>query len=332
MNNPLLSVVIPTLDDPDIANTVRSIRETAPEVEIVVVDDCSTMHGVQFTDWCEQQKGVKLVRNRQRCGSGPSRHIGGLYASGDWLLHTDSHMRFYPGWYEAFRSQLQENTTHLETMENYNKNRCLASNVVGCGTMIALEPDLRETGEYTGATLNLVGHDPGDASKDQIFQANWKGHKNGDDVAMLMGACTFVNRDWYLSLSPHRHLRNYGFEEEMLSLKTWLSGGRIKMLSGVRIGHIFRGKDKNRRAVQPPYEVPLHHLLYNKLFAMWTLLPFDLTERLLPKLEKITPRQTWLQATELIRQDWHLIAAERAESQFKMTFAEYCEKFHIPLP
>lgn len=325
MSSPLLSCVIPCLDDPDIASTVRSLRETAPEVEIVVVNDSSG-------NW-PTLEGCKVVHNRHRCGSGPSRHIGAIYATGEWLLHTDSHMRFEKGWYEAFVDRVKFGAnkpssywTGVPIFEDAKPNTVL------CGTMIALERDLSQHGEYSGATLNLVGPDPGKPEVQQVFQANWKKHANGEEIGMLMGACSFVSRDWYLSLSPHRHLRSYGFEEESMSLKTWLSGGRIEMLSGVRVGHIFRGKDDRGREIPQPYEVPAASLLYNKLFLMWTMLPFDLVERLLPKVEKTVPRQTYLSACEMIRQDWHLIAAERAESRFTMTFAEYCEKFRIPLP
>lgn len=314
MSTPLLSVVIPCLDDPDIASTVRSLRETAPEVEIVVVNDSSG-------NW-PTLDGCKVVHNRRRCGSGPSRHIGSIYATGEWLLHTDSHVRFEKGWYEAFQKRVKP------LFEGY----VTSPQTVFCGTMLALERDLSQHGEYSGATLNLAGRDPGKPEVQQVFQANWKKHANGEEVGMLMGACSFVSRDWYLSLSPHRHLRSYGLEEEALSLKTWLSGGRIEMLSGVRVGHIFRGKDARGREIPQPYEVPAASLLYNKLFLMWTMLPFDLVERLLPKVEKTVPRQTYLSACEMIHQDWHLIAAERAESRFTMTFAEYCDKFGIQIP
>lgn len=309
----LLSVVIPTLDDNDIAQTVMSIHATAGnQVEIIVVNDGGFVPNVA---------GCKIVHNRQRCGSGPSRHIGAIYATGEWLLHTDSHMRFEKGWYEAFCAAVHR--PGVINMDDWRGD----GKTVFCGTMIALERDLSQHGDYSGAKLNLVGPDPGDASKQQVFEENWSKHENGQDVGCLMGAVAFVSRDWYLTLAPHRHLRSWGKEEIMLSLKTWLSGGRIEMLSGVRVGHIFRGKKE-----KVPYEIPGQNLLYNKLFAMWSLLPFDLVERLLPMLEKTVPRQTWLQASELIRQDWHLIAAERAESRLTMTFAEYCEKFRIPLP
>lgn len=307
----LLSVVIPTLNDNDIAQTILSIQETAGNlVEIVVVNDGGIVPNVA---------GVKFVHNRNRIGSGPSRHIGAIYATGDWLLHTDSHMKFEKGWYQAFEARVCGGYRPHEFTELIK--------TVFCGTMIALERDLSQHGEYSGATLNLSGPDPGDASKQQVFEENWKKHENGSEMSCTMGAIAFVSRDWYLSLSPHRHLRTWGKEEIALSLKTWLSGGRIEMLSGVKIGHIFRGKKES-----PPYEIPARDLLYNKLWCMWTMLPFDLVERLLPKVEKTVPRQTYLSACEMIRQDWHLIAAERAESRFTMTFAEYCEGFRIPLP
>jgi len=316
--SPLLSVVIPCLDDPAIANTVTSIRETAPDVEIVIVDDCSSTNR-SFTGFYGVPN-VKVVHNRHRCGSGPSRHIGALYASGEWLLHTDSHMVFYPGWYEVVSEKLTCGGT-TESIE-------LGKQTVYCGTMIALDQSLANKGEYHGATLNLIGPDPGDDRKRQVFEANWLPPIiTTGDIPCVMGACYLVSREWYLTLAPHRHLRSWGKEEEILSVKTWLSGGRVSLLPELKVGHIFRGPKES-----PPFEIPGADLLYNKLFALWTLLPFPMVEKLLPLLEKITPRQIWNRATELIRQDWHLIAAERAESRFTMSFEDFCGTFGIKIP
>lgn len=309
--NRLLSIIIPCLDDKDIANTVASIHDTAPEAEIVIVNDASTI-GIDL-EYLRGWPNVVVVENRNRCGSGPSRHIGALYASGEWLMHTDAHMRFWSGWYDEFKNSLPL-VGHLQT--------------VFCATMLALETDGSEHGRYFGATLNLLGPDPG-TGQPQVFEANWLKDKpeHGDEIPCVMGACYFVQRDWYLYLSPHRFLRSWGKEEEMLSVKTWLAGGKVRYLKTVEVGHVFRGKKD-----KVPYEIPPAHYLYNKLFCIWTLLPKDLRIKLIEEMAKVEPKVHLERAKALIGQDFHIIKTEMVTMPTEMAFADYCAKFGIKLP
>lgn len=94
-----LSIIIASLNDQEeTLATIQSIRATAgDEPEIILVDDCSGTSMAR--DWrFRNHLNLKLVSNSLRCGCGPSRHIGALHATGDWLLITDSHMRFTDGW------------------------------------------------------------------------------------------------------------------------------------------------------------------------------------------------------------------------------------------
>src|SRR5438128_3220069 len=102
----ILSILITNLNDSvQLKETISSIRLTAPEAEIVVVDDAST----EPFSFSPEGGGPDLfIRNEARCGVGPSRHIGALHAAGDWLLIVDSHMRFVPGWYDLARASLSE--------------------------------------------------------------------------------------------------------------------------------------------------------------------------------------------------------------------------------
>src|SRR5690348_5109505 len=90
---PKLTVCITSLNDNEEANnTVRSIRETAGDIEVVVVDDSSTTHLVL------DDKSVKFYRTPKRAGVGPARDIAVSMATGTHVLITDSHMRFDPPW------------------------------------------------------------------------------------------------------------------------------------------------------------------------------------------------------------------------------------------
>lgn len=303
-----LSIIIPCLDEPRIFNTVSSIREVfGDEAQIVIVNDAGIK--LDFEKGLRPYKNVLLQQNGVRCGSGACRHIGAQLASGDWLLHTDAHMEFYP---------------ECRTLLGFD----CPTNSVYCGKMIALDASGKERGEYFGATLNVLGPDPGNPKVTQVFEANWLKRPAGhDEIPCVMGACYLVARAWYLRLSPHRFFRSWGAEEEALSVGTWLLGGFVFALPDLKVGHYFRDDD-----CAPPYEIPPHHVLYNRLFTMMTMLPDDVASRLIKHIKVPHLAKT----LDLLAQDYRLVATEKLrldhEGFWRYLFRPYCERFGLFYP
>ena len=318
-----LSIIITSHNDPEqTALTMASIRETAPShVEVVIVDDCSA---TPLHHYIKPNEQTKLIRNHHRCGCGPSRHIGALNAGGEWLLICDSHMRFTPGWFEAWnRYPVGPDSERM----------------VFCATCLGLDSEHMDVnnpvGEYHGATLSLYGPDRNDPKGPmQVFEAVWwlesSDPDDGRELAAIMGACYFVSRDWFLFLSPTRYLRTWGCDEQMISLKSWLAGGSVRLAKSVKIGHKFLIKGKEKQC----WGAPHGDFVWNKLFAMNTLLPPDLAVKLSNLLLSGSATGDNEAAKRLYRDNYHIVATERAMNKtlFTRDFDWYCAKFGIPLP
>lgn len=312
MSAPFLSIVIAAYNDnAELGATVGSIREThEPDIEIIVVDDCSIMPVARIP-------GIsKVVRNARRIGCGPSRYVGARHATGAYLLFVDSHMRFEPGWYMEAAHYLSPRVLHCA--------RCL-----GLGKDMNVNAPV---GQYSGATWNLCGPYKSGPYKDnprfnQILECIWATEREGDnyEIPAIMGACYFINRDWFLQLDALRHLRIWGGDEQELSLKAWLSGGEIRLLKSVRIGHKFREGKVTSSFVMP------WHVLYNKLFVAHTCLPTDDAIRLQMKMQR---EMQFGIALKAIHSDWHLVETARAYNSriFTRSFSWILERFNLPFP
>lgn len=318
-----LSVVIGTLNDTAELNlTLKSILDTAPEKpEIIVVDDCS---GCPV--WLDEplRPHVVLIHNRHRCGVGPSRHIGALKATGDWLLFTDSHMRFTPGWYEAAAQRL-ENASPAD---------------IYCACCLQIDRDHMDLdhplAEYNGATYNWLGPDRQNPALEQILECVWLPPEqwvpDGGEIPAIMGAGYFVSREWYHRLGCLRFLRSWGGDEIMLAMKTWLAGGTVRSARNVRIGHRFGVKGEPKW-----FNNPFGHVLWNKAFAAWALFPkkqaIFFEERILKTGPKNEARDREA-CKVLIRNDWHIIAEEieRNQKLFVRDAQWLADKFGLRLP
>jgi glycosyltransferase involved in cell wall biosynthesis len=300
-----------------LSNTVRSIRETAGDrPEVIVVDDQSSTPVV-----CEDAN--RVIHNRWQCGCAPSRHIGAMAANGTHLLFIDAHSRFQPGWYEKAMQRLDARPT-----------------TVYCATCIGLDfknmdMSLPTCPRYHGASFNFYGADRQDPTKMQVFEAVWNNPEPEDDaeIAAVMGACYFVPRAWYLKIDPLRHIRYWGMDEPVLSLKTWFAGGDVRLMKNVEIGHKF-WNPKAKPFVRKFFAVPMGYEQWNKLWAIHTLMPRKLAETLEHHYKNHENGAALNAGLKLLRDDWSIVATEQANNArlFTRGVEWLANKFGLKLP
>jgi glycosyltransferase involved in cell wall biosynthesis len=298
---PPLSVIIPVLNDNDELNlTIKSIRETSPpNVEIIVIDDASDSPVKIYDDT------VKVIRLEKRIGVGGTRHLGASSAKSDYLLFVDSHMRFDEKWYNnALRRLISK-----------------PSNIVWCAVCLGLDKENMDIkspkGFYHGAKLCLW-----DETENQTFEGKWMDELDGDEyeISCLMGACYFFHKSWFFHIKGTESLKMWGSDEPLLSIKTWLSGGSIRLMKDVRIGHKFR--------LQSSYSTNFSYILYNKLRSMKMLFSDELYNVLQSKIELDGNKQAALQMLELDKNE-----IELEKEYYKTIFVKdenwLCEKFNL---
>jgi glycosyltransferase involved in cell wall biosynthesis len=275
-----LSVVIPVVNDNEELNlTIKSIRETSPQnVEIIVVDDFSDVP-VKIED-----STVKLIRREERIGAGNSKHVGVEVAKSKHILIIDSHMRFVLGWFEEAMKLVPNSPKTLWCTV------CLGLNESNMDCSKA-------KGSYYGADLILY-----EPEKKRVFQGVWTNRKPGEnyEVSCVMGACYFVHKDYFLSIGGTKDHKKWGSLEPLLSLKYWLSGGEVRVMTNAKIGHKFREKS--------PYLPDIKCIEYNKIRPLKTFLPDDLYNCL---LDKIPASKSKTEALQMIETDKHEIEKDK---------------------
>jgi glycosyltransferase involved in cell wall biosynthesis len=303
-----ISIIITVLDEYDeTQKTIASIRETAGnKPEIIIVDDYSQLP-LTLID-----KNCTLTRNSNRAGVGASRHVGALSATGDFLLITDAHVRFEPGWYEKTLAIIKDRPTTLH-----------------CGSCVGLSASqmdmTKSTSVYNGAYLKFHGPDDNAKGQTQILECCWMPQTDKDDFPMsgIMGASYVMPTDWFFHIGGLRLLKQYGSDEPLLALKTWLAGGDVRMCKSLRIGHLFREVAH--------YKTDSWALLWNKMAVALTCLPEDKAWKLIsmfPNCKELT------EAKQQIERDWNVIQSERAYNQsiFKRSFEWYLKYFGLICP
>jgi rSAM/selenodomain-associated transferase 2 len=96
---PLVTVVIPVLQDTAAAKGLLAALPVTPEVEIIVVDGD---HDEDLDRYVRTRPGARLVRTN--AGRGHQMNVGAAAGSGDWLLFLHADSQLPPDWLVAFRT------------------------------------------------------------------------------------------------------------------------------------------------------------------------------------------------------------------------------------
>lgn len=294
-----LTIIMPFLNEGDEPlKTIESIYRTCDTdfIDIIAIDDCSTYN---YSDFSLYPK-VKIVRNAERIGVASCRHMAAKMATTPFILIIDGHMRFRnDNWYERITSSIEKEPETLF-----------------CTTCVALSPsqmDMSKAGKkYYGADLKLIDESQKSSIiAGQIIEPKWAKEKpfNEYEIACVLGANYAMSVEWFLKIGGLQGLCKWGGDEAFISLKTWLYGGKCKIIKDVEIGHMFRDN--------APYETHLHHLHYNKIFICMTIFPDKLGYYLSNILPNVRENDV---ARRNIGENWESI--QKAKNHYSKTFVK----------
>lgn len=262
-----VSVVIAHYQEPhNLVATIRSIRETSDiaRVEIIVVDDGGFYPGAPsgkeqpIADFSTKEN-IVFVAAPDRMGNAFCRTLGAKHASGDWLLFTDAHMVFEPGWFENFAEHAHETRT------------------VFCGPYLASRaewegkqaPTVFWGADHYYWRRNLPDGRPWDLLG--VFPRKPPSERAGAiepvEVPAVIGANYFVEREWFRNIGGLPCQYGWSVDEWPLSVKTWLAGGSVKMIPGVRLRHVLHKTGHGADGYGK--QMTQDQMLYNKLSVAW---------------------------------------------------------------
>jgi len=90
---PLVSVIVPNYNNEAFVSRCLNslLNQTYPNIEIIIIDDCSTDRSVEIIDPYQQQhQQIRLIKNPVNMGVAVTRNIGLITAKGKYVTTLDS--------------------------------------------------------------------------------------------------------------------------------------------------------------------------------------------------------------------------------------------------
>lgn len=291
LNQAKLTVLIPFMNErEEVAATVKDVRRTAGGgVDIVVLNDCST-DGYDYEAELKPYN-VTYLSNKENKGSAPSRDICVNNCQTPYFLFLDAHMRFFcEDWAEKIVSLLEENDRQLLCLQTVSLEKDKAGvhinpkHVPVFGAFMPLnveecQPDIK---------WNRKEFDP---------------KSDTQEIPMVLGAAYAGSKRYWQYLRGMEGLMRYGTEEQCISLKVWLEGGRCLLLKDLKVGHIYRKKSPFKRYADVE--------IFNKLWVASLLFPEFLKCRAFAVAQKKT-KDTFFSALEILKSKEAELKGQRA--------------------
>lgn len=244
ITNKKLSIVITFCNEGrEVKETLESLRVSSDErlVDILLVNDASDD---KFDyNHIASKYNASIYTNKKRKGVAESRNIGVSLSRTPYIIILDAHMRIY-------QTDWADIILHLLSMYPRTLFCCQTLPINKVGEIISSTPT--SFGAYIdmqtmGAKWNKV-----DLSlKDYIY-----------DIPCLLGASYAFSRNYWLEIHGCDGLKSYGYDEQLISLKSWLYGEGCSLIKTISFGHMFRDK------TDVPYSLSELDYTYNKLLLI----------------------------------------------------------------
>lgn len=227
----------------EIERTVKSIRFTTKNVDILLVDDCSD-DNYDYKSIADLYK-CKYIRNEKRLGSAGSKNKGGYLCQTPNFCFFDGHMRLYhQDWDEMCIKLLDEHPKAIISSRTvYMSLTDAKHDIVPLVRNEYVEGKNAEGVSY----CSYIRMDSGFA-----FDPKWTDKlidKDADHqlspVSCVLGACYAIKTDWWKTIKGFEEIQQYGLEESLMSIKSWLYGGECYLVKNWGVGHIYRSKNPN---------------------------------------------------------------------------------------
>jgi len=272
--NSLTAIITFLNEGIEVENTLKSIRSTAGNsVDILTINDCST-DGFDY-EAAASKYNARYHKNEERLGIAASRDLGISMIKTPYFLLLDGHMRFYDNtWVEKLLCELEKDDRVLLCCQ------VKPLSTTNAGNLAEKIENYNEWRSSTwGAYINF--HNSIDGLRaDWIVKKESPNYIELENIPCVLGASYATNKTYWKYLRGLEGLKYYGGDEEYISMKVWLEGGRCTLMNNIVVGHLFRKSF--------PYHTDDVFRTYNRLWISELLLPSATRSRVNYYLKKVS--------------------------------------------
>lgn len=221
MKNNKLSIIVPVYNTGKyLEKCINSlINQTYKNIEIVIVEDCSTDNSKTIIKKFENRKNIKIIYNKKNSGLSYSRNIGILKSTGEYVGFIDSDDYVDLDYYEKIMNKIQKEKADLAICDvkivYENTNEVLISK--GCENNDLSVVNIINNGLAASACNKVF-------KRSLISQYQFSEGKVNEDIAVVIPAIcnakkiTYIEECYYYYIQHNGSIQNSSFSEKRFDI------------------------------------------------------------------------------------------------------------------
>lgn len=269
-----LTAIIPFRNEgEEVFHTITSIQQNAYNpINIIIINDGSD-DGFNYNR-LKTMNNVRYIENRVSIGPALSREYGIALCTTDYFILLDAHMR---------AKTKEWDLKILQVLKKYKRS------VFCCMTSDHNGNDLFSHHQGMGVILNIL---------DLSYTWNRIDKNPEEDITIIpciMGASYCSNKNYWKKIHGLKELRSYGFEEQLISIKTYLEGGTCYVIKNVIFSHKFRDVES------VPFSINNVDYIYNQLIIAELFYPLRYKPILFRQIKQKSDESYFFDAIKIIK-------------------------------
>ena len=246
---PVLSILIPARNERWLNRTIEDIlKNSEVETEIIVGLD-----GVWGTESIPQHPKVTVIYFPESIGQRAITNRCCALSSAKYVMKCDSHCSFDKGFDRKLIEDMNDNWVVVPAMKNLHVfdwvcKKCGARKYQGptpteCWGKKCDSKDFEMDIKWFAKPSPFSTSYRFNSQLEFKYWGEYKKRQKGDivDTLSLQGSCFMLTREKYLELNIcDESWGSWGGQGAEISLKTWLSGGEVKVNKNTWYAHLFR--------------------------------------------------------------------------------------------
>jgi glycosyltransferase involved in cell wall biosynthesis len=230
MDNDRVSIIIPARNEVYLEKTIRNVLQNAEgDIEIIaILDGYIPDPSIDTKD-----ERVKFIHFEKSIGQRAACNRGVEQSTGKYIMKLDAHCSVDKGFDVKLKADCEYDWTVIPTMYNLD--------------ITTWKPKLHKKTNY----MYFTSMDSDKPFRPQYYEGRTKDNKQRepkndkmiDDILCCMGPGWFMHKDRFLEQGgcDERHVGGWGMQSIEVSLKAWLSGGKLVVNKKTWFAHWFRG-------------------------------------------------------------------------------------------
>ena len=241
-----LTIIIPSRNETGLLDTLKSLfKHSKGLFEVIVVNDCT-----DSDKWTEPKErgNLRVLRAFPPVGFSGAIQMGINAAKSDNIYICGARTRFTVGWVNKTISHIEDEPETLFCVTN----------------PVIKEPDT-EISQAEQTTWGGVMHYYKEEHwfKYLLNFPNRSKEPDGEEIDCAYGGSYAMKKSWWTHIHGLDMIDTRGGCNQFLSLKTWMAGGKVKVMKDVIVGNIYRKFCS--------YPVGFDSLIFNRLMILGTL-------------------------------------------------------------